>query len=74
MPPPPPSRLAAAALVGLVVFAAWRCGTDKKTSDGKPPATATQQDPSPNPPTPAVPSEWDGKADFPGSAFEVIDE
>jgi hypothetical protein len=74
MSTPLPSRLGAAALVGLVVVAAWRCGTDKKTSGGKPPTTATQQDPSPNPPTPAVPSEWDGTADFTGSAFEVIDE
>jgi hypothetical protein len=69
-----PPRLGAVALVCLVVAAAWRCGTDKKQSDDKPPVTGTQQDQSPTPPSPALPSGWDGKSDFTDSAFEVIDE
>ena len=58
----------------LITDAGTRCGRDTKSEKG--PAKAATNDPSiSNTGTTATsPTDWDGKSDWQGSTWEVVDE
>ena len=58
-------------LIGVVLVSAPHCGWGKKSS--RRPRGTPQTSTATGAP-PEAPSDWDGKEDFSGSAFEVIEE